>query len=396
MLTQNKSPQRRKVAAYARVSIECDTLRKSLSNQISFYNDYLQKREDYDFVKVYYDEFKSGTNTKNRPAFNEMIEDCKAGKIDLILTKSISRFSRNTVDLLNSIRYLKSLGVEVQFEKEHISTMTSEGELILTLLAGFAQNESESISQNVIWGKRKRMADGIDQYHPLFGFDYKDGQYFINKDEAKVIKQVFKLFLDGLSYTDIANVINKTDVKTRNGYSWNQLSIKDILRQEKYMGDSLLQKRYVENPITHKAVRNKGELPQYYVKGTHPAIVDKATFEKAKDRIEYITNNKVKCHKQSKWFTGLVKCPICGRSMIKTNKDTLKCIGHYKYHTCENMELLKIKELEEFVKGVDLNKVDHIIYKRIRINSLKRGAKINRNVGKDDFEIVWKNNTNNK
>lgn len=387
---------RKKVAAYCRISMETEKLNNSLANQITYYKNLILSTKGYEFVKVYFDKGISGTATKGREEFNEMIKDAKAGKIDLILTKSISRFARNTVDLLNTVRELKSIGVEVKFEKENISSMSADGELMLSVLASFSQSESESISQNEKWAIRKRFQQGIDQYRPMFAFGYKNGHYYVVEKEAKVVRQVFKLFNEGKSYTDIANIINKGSVKTRNGNSWNQCSIRDLLLNEKYMGDSLYQKKYVANTLTHYIKRNKGELPQYYAVGTHPAIVSKEEYDKAQKRIKYIANHKVECHRQSSWFTGLVKCPICGRSFIKVNHHTLGCIGHHKYKTCDNLARLQIKDLEELLKGIKINKIDRIVLKKTRLNGgLRKGHQIGDNFyfdkySKGDFKIIWK------
>lgn len=392
---QIKSITSKRVAAYCRVSMDCDKLRNSFANQVSYYSDLIQKTPNWEYAGVYNDYAESGTGTIKRHGFNEMLEDAKAGKIDIILTKSISRFARNTVDLLNAIRELKNIGVEVRFEKENIRTLTSEGELMISLLASFAQNESEAISDNVKWAHRKRFQMGIPMKNKMFGFDYENKEFTINKKEADIIKLVFKKFLEGLSYTEIASIVNGLGMKTRKGYNFNQLSIKDILRQEKYAGFTLAQKRFIESPLTHKSKRNKGELPQYIIENSHPAIIDRKIFDKAQERIKYIHDNKSKCHKQSSWFTGLVKCPICGKSMIKINKTSIRCIGNSKNHTCDNMQTLKISELEDFVKGVDLKKVDHIVFNKIRTNRFSRKGYhptkvVPRNIKKGDFKIIWK------
>lgn len=385
----------KRVAAYCRISMECDKLNNSLANQISYYKNLITNTKGYEFVKVYYDNGISGTDTKNRDAFNEMISDAKSGKIDLILTKSISRFARNTVDLLNTVRMLKSINVEVKFEKENINSLSSDGELMLSILAGFAQSESESISQNERWARRKKFEQGIDQYRPMFAFGYKDGKYIIIEKEAKVVRQVFKLFNQGLTYTEIAEIINKGKIRTRNNKYFNQRSIKDILMNEKYMGDSLFQKKYVANTLTHYTKRNKGELPQYYAVGTHPAIVSKEEYEKAQVRIKYITEHKVECHKQSSWVTGFVKCPVCGRSFTKINNKTLSCIGHSKYKTCGNLARVRINDLEQLFKD-DIDKIDHLVLKKTRFDKgLRRGHKVGDNFIFDkykrgDFEIIWK------
>lgn len=389
------TPFKKKVAAYCRISMECDKLNNSLANQISYYKDLITHTKGYKFIKVYYDQGISGTGTKYRDAFNEMIEDAKAGKIDLIYTKSISRLARNTVDLLNTIRLLKSINVGVIFEKENINTLSSDGELILTILASFAQMEAESISQNVKWARRKKFELGIDQYKPMFAFGYKDGQYIIVEEEADIVKQVFKLFNEGLTYAEIAKIINKGTIRTRNGKDWNYGSIKDMLKNEKYMGDSLFQKRYVADTLAHYTKRNKGELPQYYAIGTHPTIVSKEEYDKAQVRIKFITEHAIECHKQSKWHTGLVKCSACGKSMIRNRKDYLICIGNVKHKTCNNKQSLKISELEEVLKGIDKSKIDKIIFKKVRTEKFSRkgikpGLQPDRNIRKEDFGIIWK------
>ena len=387
----------KRVAAYCRISMECDRLNNSLANQISYYKDLITHTKGYDFIKVYYDRGISGTGLKNRDSFNEMIEDAKAGKIDLIYTKSISRFARNTVDLLNTVRLLKSINVGVIFEKENINTLTSDGEFMLTILASFAQSESENISSNCRWGIRKRMEQGIISHKDLFGYDYdkKTKKYSINKEEGKIIKEIFKRFNNGETYTEIAEKLREREIKTRNGLEINYLTVRDFLKQEKYAGYTVTLKRYVCDSLTHKAKRNKGEVAKYKIDGTHPAIISKEEFEKAQERIKYIAEHKVECHKQSKWFTGLVKCPVCGRSMIVYNSIFLRCIGACKYRNCDNKQTLKISELEEVLKDKDKSKIEKIIFKKIRLNrfsrkGIKPGEQPDRNIRKEDFEIIWK------
>ena len=402
MITQIKPkklilPARKKVAAYARVSVDTDKLRNSLSAQISYYNSLIQTNKEWEFVGVFADLGISGTDTKKRDKFNELIDLCKAHEVDIILTKSISRFARNTVDLLKTVRMLKELNVEVRFEKENINSLSADGELMLSILAGFAQSESEAISSNCKWGIRKRMERGLIRHIDLFGYDYdyEKKEYKINKAETKVIKEVFSRFLNGETYTEIAEAMSGRNIKSRNGLEFNYLMVKDFLRQEKYAGYTIAQKKYVCDSLTHKTKRNKGELAQYKVEGTHPPIISVEDFEKAQERMKFITNNQTKLHKQSKWFTGLVKCPVCGRSMIVCNKKFLKCIGACKYRTCDNKQTLKISELEEFLKGKDIEKIDKVIFNKIRLEKFSRkGYKpavvVPRDVGKEDFEIIWK------
>ena len=383
----------KKVAAYARISVDSDSLNNSLANQISYYKNLIINTKGYDFVKVYYDKGISGTDTKKREAFNEMIEDAKAGKIDVILTKSISRFARNTVDLLNTVRMLKSINVEVRFEKEKINSMSADGELLLSILASFAQSESESISQNQKWARRKMFQMGKDQYRPVFGFDYKDGKYIINEREAKVVRNVFKLFLDGMCYSDIAKVINKTNIKTRKNRAFDYASIKCMLKNEKYMGDTILQKNYVVDTLTHYKKQNKGELPKYLIKGTHPAIVSEEDYKKVQELIKSLAESRNITKKNRCWHTNLVICPVCKSPFLKKNNN-LRCKGSLT-GKCENRRLVPVNRLKEILSDVDLNKIDKMIFNKTELveptekrYSPKRSNM--KNIRKEDFEILWK------
>ena len=384
-----------RVAAYTRVSMICDKLENSLANQISYYNDLIQKNKNWKLVKIYSDNGISGTATKKRAGFNEMMKDALDGKIDLILTKSITRFARNTVDLLKSTRKLKEYNVEVKFEKENISNMDMSGELLLTILASFAQAEAQSISDNVKWGIRKRFEIGIIKDKDLYGYDRKGTEYIINEKEAKLVREIFDRLIKGESYTAIFKDLNKRNIKTKYNNEFNIDLVKFILKQEKYTGDTLCQKRFVYDTLSHKVKHNEGELPQYLVEGTHPVIIDKKTFEKAQEVIVKRLEDGQKAYEQGNWMTGFVKCPVCGRSMIKNNGHFLRCIGNIKYHTCDNRQTLDFKELEDFIKGKNVNKIKHIIFKKTRLEpfsrkGIKPGEQPDRNIKAEDFEIVWK------
>lgn len=383
----------KKVAAYARISVDSDSLNNSLANQISYYKNMILNIKGYDFVKVYYDKGISGTGTKKREAFNEMIEDAKAGKIDLILTKSISRFARNTVDLLNTVRMLKSINVEVRFEKEKINSLSSDGELMLSILASFAQSESESISQNQKWSRRKKFQMGKDQYRPTFGYKYKNGKYEVYEKEAKLVREIFKLFLDGKSYTEIGKIINKHGIKTRKNNAFSYGSIKCILKNEKYIGDSILQKSYVANTLTHYKKRNKGELPQYYVKGTNPAIISEDEYKKVQAMIKVLAEDRNIYKKCRCWHTNLVICPVCNSPFLKTSEN-LRCKGSLN-GKCKNRSLVPIKKLKEVLNDIDINKIDRMVFNKIDIvepNRKRYRPKIKalNDIKKEDFKILWK------
>lgn len=274
---------KRRVAGYARVSTDSDEQFTSYEAQIDYYTQYISKRDDWQFVKVYTDEGISGCNTKHRDGFNEMIEDALAGKIDLIVTKSVSRFARNTVDSLTTVRKLKEHGVEVFFEKENIYTFDSKGELLITIMSSLAQEESRSISENVTWGQRKRFADGKVSmpYSHFLGYDRgENGQPVVNEAEAVTVRMIYRLFLQGKTPSGICRHLEELGISTPAGKkNWRASTVLSILQNEKYKGDALLQKCFTLDFLTKKMKKNEGEVPQYYVENSHPAIVDAIDFD---------------------------------------------------------------------------------------------------------------------
>ena len=307
--------QKKKVAAYARVSAASDRLNHSLSAQISYYNHLIQKNSEWEYAGVYADSFISGTSIKKRPEFQQMIADCEAGKINLILTKSISRFARNTVDLLSTVRHLKAIGVEVRFEKENISSTSSSGEIMLSILASFAQEESINISNNVKWGVRKRFEQGIPHGHfQVYGYRWEGNQLVIVPDEAAVVKRIFQNFLDGKSRWETKKEFAAEGITTRAGNKWVDYTIKQVLTNIIYTGTLMMQKYYAENPLSHKLVKNAGELPKYIVDNHHEAIIDKETFcyvqqEMARRKaLGPLANKSI----NKSCFTTKIKCPVCG------------------------------------------------------------------------------------
>jgi site-specific DNA recombinase len=283
------SIQKRRVAAYARVSTDSDEQFTSYEAQIDYYTQYIKKRDDWEFVKVYTDEGISGTNTKHREGFKEMVDDALEGKIDLIITKSVSRFARNTVDSLVTVRQLKEHRVEVFFEKENIYTFDSKGELLITIMSSIAQEESRSISENVTWGQRKRFADGkvTMPYKQFLGYEKgADGNPVVNEEEALVVKQIYKLFLQGQTASGICRYLEAKGIPTPSGKKkWSQTTVMSILQNEKYKGDALLQKMFTVDFLTKKKKVNEGEVPQYYVEGSHPAIITATDFDMVQSEI---------------------------------------------------------------------------------------------------------------
>lgn len=309
------APPRKKVAAYARISLESERMNHSLSAQISYYNDFIQRNPEWEFAGVYADEGISGTSIKKRSGFQQMLADCEAGRIDMIITKSIQRFARNTLDLLRTIRHLKELGIEVWFEKENIHTLSGEGELMLSILASFAQEESRSISDNVKWAVRKRFEQGIPHGRfRIYGYRWEGDHLIVEPEEAKIVRMIIDDFLNGLSAKNIEKKLKEMGVTTLSGVHFCRTSIRRILDNITYTGNLLLQKEYRTDPITGKSQINRGELPQYWVEDTHEAVIPlethKVVQEERKRRRElgifaYPSINTT-C------FTSRIKCGSCG------------------------------------------------------------------------------------
>ena len=280
---------KRRVAGYARVSTDSDEQFTSYEAQIDYYTNFIRAKPEWEFVKVYTDEGISATNTRHRDGFNEMIADALAGKIDLIVTKSVSRFARNTVDSLTTIRKLKKHGVECFFEKESIWTFDGKGELLITIMSSLAQEESRSISENVTWGQRKRFADGKFSvaYSRFLGYEKgENGEMEIVEEQAAVVRLIFRLFMDGRTPGGIAKYLTDENIPTPGGKKcWNASTILSILTNEKYKGDALLQKAFTVDFLTKAVKKNEGEVPQYYVTGSHPAIIPPGEFDLVQEEI---------------------------------------------------------------------------------------------------------------
>ena len=280
---------KKRVAAYARVSTDNEEQETSFEGQQTYYTNLIKTNPTYEFVGIYADDGISGTMIEKRAEFKRMIKDALDGKIDLILTKSISRFARNTVDTLTTVRALKEKGVEVFFEKEKISSLASSGELMLTILSSLAQEESRSISENVKIGKRWQMKEGKFTFtHTSFlGFKKCDDGYTIDEEGAEIVRTIYRLFLyDGKSYSYIAKYLNEMGKRTARGNEFKVNNILSILTNEKYKGDCILQKTYSADFLTHKMKKNDGVLPQYHLKGCLPQIIRPEEWELAQSEVE--------------------------------------------------------------------------------------------------------------
>lgn len=310
-----KRPRVLRVAAYARVSSAKDAMLHSLSAQISNYSKMIQEHPGWLYCGVYADEGLTGTK-EQRKNFQKMLSDCKAGKIDLIITKSISRFARNTITLLQTVRELKSLGIDVYFEEQNIHTMSADGELMLTILASYAQEESLSASENQKWRVRKNFEEGIPWNGTMLGYRLKNDRLEIVPDEAAIVRRIYAEYLSGDGYLTITKRLNEDGVPSRFGKQWGQSVISKILSNYTYTGNLILQKTFRENHITKKTRVNNGELPKYHAEDAHDAIIDMDTFqavqaEKARRAARF---NRKPQPKKLYPFTGLMACGICGKN----------------------------------------------------------------------------------
>ena len=311
-INENK---KRRTAGYARVSTDSEEQYTSYEAQVDYYTSYIKSRDDWEFVEVYTDEGITGTNTKHREGFKRMIADALAGRIDLIVTKSVSRFARNTVDSLTTVRQLKEKGVEIYFEKENIWTLDSKGELLITIMSSLAQEESRSISENCTWGQRKRFADGkvTVPFNRFLGYDRgEDGNLVINPEQADTIKRIYSMFLQGMTPFGIASKMTADGVLSPGGKKrWNAGSVRSILSNEKYRGDALLQKSYTVDFLTKKKKVNEGEIPQYYVENNHPAIIAPDVFDMVQQELARREKSRGR-HSGVHLFSGRIKCGQCG------------------------------------------------------------------------------------
>ena len=319
-----------RVAAYCRVSTDQEEQESSYEAQIGYYTEKINSNSEWQMAGIFADEGITGTQAKKRPEFLKMIRLCRQGKIDMILTKSLSRFARNTVDSLKYIRDLKALGIAIVFEKENINTLETDTEMMLTIMSCFAQAESESISKNVSWGVRQSFKSGNVpmQYAKLLG--YKKGENGLPEiipEEAEIVKEIFRSYLDGMSLKQIADSLNSRGIKTKHKQTvWQTEVVKSILVNEKYTGDALLQKTYITDCITKKSRKNNGELPMYLVKNHHEPIISRADFNRVQEEMARRGAKKAIANKLGKTEQGkysakyaLSELLICG-----------ECGSHYR------------------------------------------------------------------
>jgi site-specific DNA recombinase len=345
-----KEIKRLRVAAYCRVSTDNEEQATSYDTQIQHYREYIISKPEWELVDIYADEGISATNTKKRDDFNRMIDDCKLGLIDLVITKSISRFARNTVDCLNYIRELKEMNIPVFFEKENINTMDAKGEVLITIMASLAQQESESLSQNVKLGMQYRFQQGKIMVNTtcFLGYDKDDkGNLVINQKQAEVVKRIFREYLEGKSILAICRGLERDKIKTSRGNArWHDSSVRKILENEKYMGDALLQKTYTVDFLNKKRVKNNGIMPQYYVEDSHPAIISKEIFMQVQEEIARRgmlkdVHGRRKCFSAAHAFSQITFCADCGAEFSRL---------HWNNHGKKSIVWRCSKRVEDYTK----------------------------------------------
>ena len=332
---QQEDKPKLRVAAYCRVSTDSDEQATSSEAQVEHYTEFIQKNPEWEFAGIYADDGISGTNTKNRDEFNRMIEDCEAGTIDMIITKSISRFARNTLDCLKYIRQLKDKNIPVFFEKEAINTMDAKGEVLITIMTSLAQQESQSLSQNVKLGLQFRYQNGqvqVNHNHFLGYTKDEEGNLVIDPEQAEVVKRIYREYLEGYSMDKIAKGLEADGILTGAGKTkWWTSTINKILRNEKYIGDALLQKTYTTDFLNKTRVKNNGIVPQYYVEGNHEAIIPKDIFLRVQEElvrrrvVKTSANGKKRSYSCNHCFAQIVICGECGEMFRRIHWNNRGC-----------------------------------------------------------------------
>ncbi|MGX7125279.1 recombinase family protein [Enterococcus viikkiensis] len=352
-----KLAKRKKVAAYARVSVEKGRTMHSLSAQVSYYSKLIQKNAEWEYAGVYSDGGISGASTKKREGFKQMVEDAENGEIDIILTKSISRFARNTVDLLETVRHLKAIGVEVWFEKENIHSLSGDGELMLSILASFAQEEITSLSNNIKWSIQKKYMQGkANARFRIYGYRWEGDNLVIQPDEAKVVKLIYDNYLNNFSAEETAAQLREMGVKGLNGGKFSAVSVRQMLKNITYTGNLVLQKYMVTDPFTKKLKRNHGELSKYYVENNHEAIIPMEVWQKVQDEIARRRRVGQRANISHKIypFTSKVRCSKCGKNYIRGTRLDKRNNRRRHYWTCwtkrsKGRDACFTKEVPEYV-----------------------------------------------
>ena len=366
-------PRRRRVAAYARVSSGKDAMLHSLSAQVSYYSQHIRRNPEWEYAGVYVDEALTGTK-ENREGFQRLLADCRAGKIDIVLTKSISRFARNTVTLLETVRELKALGVDVYFEEQNIHTESSDGELMLTILATYAQEESRSVSENCKWRIRQKFAQGIPATTPLTGYRIHKGEFSIEPEEAALIRMIFRDYAMGLGRNAIQRKLADMGARSRFGGEWTDAHLRELLRNEKYSGDVLMQKYFRADHLSKQDIKNSGQIDRYFMQDHHAPIVDRETFQHVQDRMDLQRETHAGTGGRRGAFSGMLHCTKCGKSYKRKTthgKAAWQCstfitLGKRFCHTKQIPEdiliatTVSVLGITEFDEEVFLNQIERI------------------------------------
>lgn len=381
-----------RVAAYCRVSTDSEEQLTSYRAQIKYYTTLINENPQWKLAGIFADEGISGTSTKRRDEFNKMIRKCRQGKIDLILTKSVSRFSRNTVDCINYVRMLKDLGVAVQFEKEGINTLTDNDELLVSIMGILAQQETTSLSQNVRKGIQYRFKVGQVPYHAILGYcKGEDGKLEIVPEEAEIIRFIYDSYLSGMSVRNIGEALAAEGYRTASGKEkWSDAVIQNILANEKYAGDVLLQKTYVDDPLSGRSKKNMGEFPQYYVQNNHPPIIDRDTFnrvqvEQARRGCKRKRPSRDARTGQSKYsgkyaLNEILTCSECGAHYRRTTwakseggrRSVWRCISRMEHgkKICKQSVTLDEDQLHEIIRTT----INQVVFKELLFEALVDSA----------------------
>ena len=366
---------KKRVCAYARVSTDTEDQLHSYQAQIKEFTQKITDNDQWEFIGMYADEGISGTSIKKRTEFLRMVEDAKAGKIDLILTKSLSRFARNTVDCLTVVRELREINVEIYFEKENLYSSDSKIDFMLTIFSSIAQEESRNISENIKWGFRKRFKEGKVHINTnrFLGYDKDDdGKIIINEAEAKIVRLIYDMYIAGSSLKDIVNFLTENEIPNgRKEIFWTSATISTILTNEKYCGDAILQKRVVLDYLSHKSVKNNGHAPKYYIMDNHEPIIPRLKHE----LVQELKKKRAKKKSTSRYgniyaLSGIVFCGCCGRVMNRhyynygkpSQRIVLSCKNRYKdIHECDN-------------KPIDNDTLEKAIIESIKSLNIQRPA----------------------
>lgn len=357
-----------RVCAYARVSSDSDDQLNSFAAQVGYYTQYIKSNGEWEFADIYADEGITGTSADKRDEFQRLMRDCRAGKIDRVLVKSVSRFARNIADCISAVRELKQLGVAVEFEKEGIDTSAMGSEMLLSMLSAVAQEESLSISQNARWSYQKRMRKGefISTKAP-FGYTLENNSLVPNPQEIPVVQFIFDRYLKGMSLTELVRELNRQQVSPGDGDSaWNRGHVRYILKNEKYIGDARVQKSYTTESLPRQKKINNGEVPQYYIQNSHAAIIDREVFE----RVQALLQKKAKRYQpknpsQTTALNRRIQCGVCGKTFRRKGSDNQQnkvmwvCMTHF-----EDKEECPVKAISE----AEIHRAFFLLYHKLLRN----------------------------